>query len=178
MSPVPQPGPERLEAPAGRPLVVGVVPGQPALVALTAAAWAAAVGGRLDLAYADPERVVDQELADGSVRHSPLDPDLADDRWVQRQRGLEDFLGQALDPTGVEWRFHYLAGRADRALTHLARAVGAAGIVVGGRHPSRAERLHEFFAESVALHLVRHQHRPVLVVPLSVVDWKAPLPWR
>jgi hypothetical protein len=29
----------------------------------------------------------------------------------------------------------------------------------------------------VALHLTRHQHRPVLVVPVAVVDWKAPAPW-
>jgi len=178
MTPVPQPGPDRLEPPAGRPLVVGIVPGQPALVALTAAAWARDIGGRLEFGYADPDRVVEEELPDGQVRHSPLDPDLADDHWLDRKRALEEFLAETLSGSGAPWRLHYLAGRADRALTHLARAVGASAIVVGGRHPSRTERLHEFFAESVGLHLVRHQHRPVLVVPLSVVDWKAPAPWR
>jgi hypothetical protein len=24
---------------------------------------------------------------------------------------------------------------------------------------------------------LRHQHRPVLVVPVAIVDWKAPAPW-
>ena len=80
--------------------------------------------------------------------------------------------------SGVAWEFRYLAGRADRALTHLARAVDASAIVVGARRPTSGERLHEFFEGSIALHLTRHQHRPVLVVPLSVVDWKAPAPWK
>jgi hypothetical protein len=30
----------------------------------------------------------------------------------------------------------------------------------------------EFFEGSVAVHLAHHQHRPVLTVPLNVVDWK------
>lgn len=176
---VPQPSPERMVPIPGHPLVAGVVPGQPELVALTAAAWAKALGGvTVYFGYADEARIVDEEFSDGTVRHSSLDPDLVDDSWLARRRSIEEFLEQVLAGSGVAWEFRYLAGRADRALTHLARAVDASAIVVGARRPSSGERLHEFFEGSIALHLTRHQHRPVLVVPLSVVDWKAPAPWK
>lgn len=175
---VPQPSVERMVPVPGHPMVVGVVPGQDELVARTAAAWAAALGGvPLYFAYADPERVVDEEYADGSVRHSDLDPDRVDASWQERDQRIRDFLQGTLAGHRGPWRFHYLAGRPDRALTHLARAVDASVIIVGARHPSRAERLREFLAESVALGLSRHQHRPVLIVPVAVVDWKAPTPW-
>ncbi len=175
---VPQPSPERMVPIAGHPLVVGVVPGQPELVALTAAAWAEALGGvKLCFGYADEARIVEEEFADGTVRHSSLDPDLADDSWIERQRNIEGFLGGLLAGRGLHWEFRYLAGRADRALTHLARAVDASAFVIGARRPSGRERLREFVEGSVALHLARHQHRPVLVVPVSVVDWKTPSPW-
>lgn len=177
MREVPQPAPHRIEPADARPLVVGVVPGQSPLVALTAATWAQAVGGRLYCGYADPTRLVDQEFADGTVRHSPLEPDRADDDWRERRDQLQAQLTETLAGTQADWELRYLAGRADRALTHLARAVGASAIVVGARQ-SRGERVHDFLAESVGLRLTRHQHRPVLVVPLSVVDWKAPTPWR
>lgn len=177
MREVPQPAPHRIEPVAGRPLVVGVVPGQPSVVALTAATWAQAMGGRLLFGYADPTRIVDQELADGTVRHSPLEPDREDDDWRRRRDQLQAQLAETMAGSAATWELRYLAGRADRALTHLARAVGAAAIVVGARQ-ARGERVHDFLAESVGLHLVRHQHRPVLVVPLSVVDWKAPATWQ
>jgi nucleotide-binding universal stress UspA family protein len=72
----------------------------------------------------------------------------------------------------VPWEFRYLAGRPDRALTHLARVVDAALIVVGTRAHGGGARMREFFEGSVAVHLAHHQHRPVLTVPLQVVDWK------
>lgn len=177
MREVPQPGPHRIEPVSGQPLVVGVAPGQSPLVALTAATWAQAMGGSLYFGYADPTRVVDREFEDGTVRHSPLEPDREDDDWRRRRDALQAQLAETLDGIPVPWELRYLAGRPDRALTHLARAVGASAIVVGARH-TRGERVHDFFAESVGLHLARHQHRPVLVVPLSVVDWKAPAPWQ
>ncbi len=162
----------------GHPLVVGVVPGQPALVALTAVAWAEALGGvPLHFGYADPSRVVDLEFTDGNVRHSAIDPDGADEEWERREVALRAQLAEVLAGRGVAWDFRYLAGRADRALTHLARAVDASAIVVGAKNPGSVERLREFLAGSVAVRLSRHQHRPVLVVPLAVVDWKAPTRW-
>lgn len=178
MREVPQPGPHRIEPVPSQPLVVGIVPGQSSLVALTAATWGQAVGGKLYFGYADPTRIVDHEFADGTVRHSPLEPDREDDDWRRRQNNLQAMLTEILAGSGVSWEFRYLAGRADRALTHLARAVNASAIVVGARQVHGSDRVHDFFAESVGLHLARHQHRPVLVVPLNVVDWKAPAPWQ
>jgi nucleotide-binding universal stress UspA family protein len=173
---VPQPRPPRLTPFAGHPVVVGVVPGQPELVALTAASLAAASGAAIYFAYVDPRRVVDRELADGSVLHSDLDPDLSDDEeWRQRQADLEETITRSLSRQTVSWELRYLAGRPDRALTHLARAVDAAAIVVGTRAPEGRRRVHHLLEGSVASHLAHHQHRPVLVVPLTVVDWKTPL---
>ena len=82
-----------------------------------------------------------------------------------------------VDPSGVPWQFRYLAGRPARALTHLARAVDAAVIVVGTRAPGMREGLRQFIDGSLAVHLSHHQHRPVLVVPLSVVDWREKIGW-
>ena len=175
---VPQPSIERMVPPPGRPLVVGVVPGQPELAALTAAAWASALGNvPLYFGYVDRSRIVDEEFGDGTIRHTDLDPDQADDSWREQERRIRDFLAATLAQHTGPWAFRYLAGRPDRALTHLARAVDASAIVVGTRHPSAAERARDFLDESVALHLSRHQHRPVLIVPIAVVDWKAPAPW-
>ena len=175
---VPQPSPQRMVPVPGHPLVVGVVPGQPELVAVTAAAWAEALGGvPLHFAFVDATRIVDQEYADGTVRHSSLDPDLADDSWTTLEQELQDTLARELSGYSGPWEFRYLAGRPDRALTHLARAVDASAFIIGARRPSSAERVREFLSESVALHLARHQHRPVLIVPVAIVDWKAPAPW-
>lgn len=172
----PQPGPSRLTPFAGHPLVVGIVPHQPELVALTAASWSVAAGGaRVYFAFADPSRFTVEERPDGTVRHAPLDPDGVDDSWVEREREIARSLHEVLGPTGVPWELRYLAGRADRALTHLARAVDAAAIVVGTRAPGSGARLREVVDGSVAVRLAHHQHRPVLVVPLSVVDWDTPL---
>ena len=172
MSQVPQPALERIVPPSGQPLVVAVRPGQPELVLRTAALWAQALGARLVCGYVDPRRMVVAESADGTVTHSAVDPDLADDDWENTDATLRAQLAAVLDPVGVPWEFRYLAGRADRALTHLARAVDASAIVVGARHPVTAERLRDLLEGSVALGLTRHQHRPVITVPVGVVDWK------
>lgn len=174
----PQPSPSRMTPFPGHPIVAAVVPGQPELVALTAASWAAAAGGvRVYFAYVDVNWFVVEEHPDGTVRHAELDPDAIDDSWIQRTQQIEQSLTDVLDGSGVRWEFRYLAGRPDRALTHLARAVDAAAIVVGTRAPGPGARFREAVEGSVAVHLTHHQHRPVLVVPLSVVDWKTPL-WK
>lgn len=179
MRQVPQPHPSRITPFAGHAVVVGVTPQQPEVVLLTAAALAEAQGGPLYCAYADPGRVVEREFPDGSVEHSDLDPDLADDdEWRARADALTSAIGAVLAGSGVGWEFRYLAGRPDRALTHLARAVDAAVIVVGTRRPGRSGRLHDLLDGAVSAHLAHHQHRPVLVVPTAVVDWKTPLEWH
>lgn len=172
---VPQPHPSRLTPFGGHPIVVGVVPGQPVLVALTAASLAAASGATLYFAYVDPSRMTLEEYPDGTVRHTALDPDGVDD-WQPLEASLRDGLGTVLAEHDVAWEFRYLAGRPDRALTHLARAVDAAVIVVGTRTPGGAGRIRGVLEGEVATHLSHHQHRPVLVVPLRVVDWSEPLP--
>lgn len=169
---VPQPGAERLVPFAEHTAVVGVVPGQSELVALAAVEWARAVRAPvLRFAYADPHRSVVAEHADGGVRHEGLEPDADDDGWRRTEAELRAQLASILDPSGVPWRFDYLAGRPDRALTHLARAVDAAVLIVGARTPGPGKRLTELVAGSVGAHLAHHQHRPVLTVPIAVVDW-------
>lgn len=171
---VPQPSPDRMVPLRGHPLVVGVTPHQPELVLLTAAAWAAAAGvASLYCAYVDGSRFVSEEYPDGTVLHDAVDPDGVDDEWRDRERQLTEAVGRVLVGSSVPWRFRYLAGRTDRALTHLARAVDAAGFVVGTSAPGAGARLREFVEGSVAVRLTHHQHRPVLVVPLRVVDWHA-----
>lgn len=163
---------------SGHPLVVGIVPEQPDLVALTAASWSQAAGGvTLYFAYVDVTRFAVEEFADGTVRHAEIDPDAVDDSWLDRRQQIEASLTRVLGGSGIPWELRYLAGRPDRALTHLARAVDAAAFVVGTRAPGAGARFREVVEGSVAVQLTHHQHRPVLVVPLSVVDWKTPL-WR
>ncbi|SNU01118.1 Nucleotide-binding universal stress protein, UspA family [Ruaniaceae bacterium KH17] len=175
MKDVPQPSPARLTEFSGSPIVVGVTPGQNELVPITAASWARALGVRLVCAYVDTQRTTVEEFPDGSVRHVSIEPDVADDTWQRTEAALLEQLGGVL--TDVEWEFHYLAGRVDRSLTHLARAVDASAIVVGTRVPGLGARVRQFVEGSVALHLSHHQHRPVLVVPLAVVDWFTKRPW-
>ncbi|MCL1868926.1 MAG: universal stress protein [Promicromonosporaceae bacterium] len=176
---VPQPAVDRMVEPAGHAVVVGVTPGQDELVPLTALAWARAAGATtMHLAYADVSRYTVLEHPDGTVTHASIDPDTGDVDWQQTAEKLQAQLDGVLAGAGVPWRFVYLAGRPDRALTHLARAVDAAVIVVGTRAPGTAAHVREMIEGSVAVHLAHHQHRPVLTVPLSVVDWKATrAPW-
>lgn len=171
----PQPDPSRLTPFTGHPIVVGVVPGQPVLVARTAVSLAATSGGPIHFAYVDPSRVTVEEFPDGTVAHAALDPDGVDE-WQQLDASLREGLATLMAEHDLAWEFRYLAGRPDRALTHLARAVDAAVIVVGTRAPGGAGRFRGVLEGSVGTHLSHHQHRPVLVVPLSVVDWSEPLP--
>lgn len=174
----PQPHPSRLTEFAGHPLVVGITLDQPPLVAITAASMARATGAPLlYFAYVDTSRYADQEFPDGTVRHLPISPDIADDHWLVTEQRLLGEIAAAMDGQGVPWQFRYLAGRVDRALTHLARAVDAAAFVVG-THVGRHHRITDFVNGSISMHLSHRQHRPVLVVPLEVVDWKGRAPWE
>jgi nucleotide-binding universal stress UspA family protein len=175
---VPQPSPSRMTPFPGHPIVVGVRPDADPLVLLTAAGLAAATGARLVLGFVDEQRFVEEEFDDGSVRHADLNPDAADDSWKEKERQLIAEATAVLAESAVPWEFRYLAGRPDRALTHLARAVDAAVIVVGNHAPQYGAKLQEFLDGTLALKLAHHQHRPVLAVPLSVVDWKTRMPWR
>jgi nucleotide-binding universal stress UspA family protein len=155
-----------------------MTPSRHHLVIATAIAWAQACGSELYFAYADRSRQVISENPDGSVEHRDAVIDIApDESWRGRQADCEMFLHEQVDPSGVPWQFRYLAGRPDRALTHLARAVQASCIIVGTRtqRSGRAKRLRDYLEHSLPEQLAHHQHRPVLAVPLSVVDWATPL---
>ena len=177
--PVPQPSLERMVPFAGHPVLCGVVPDQDPLVVRTAVALVAALGAPLlQLAYVDPSRYVVEEGADVGVRHAALDPDVDDDGWQALREQLTEQV-RAVVADEVPWQLGYLAGRPDRSLTHLARAIDAAVIVVGSRPPGPGARMKELVEGSVAAHLTHHQHRPVLTVPLGVVDWKElRAPWQ
>lgn len=172
---VPQPSPERMVPFAGHPLVVGITPGQSELVLLTALSWAGALGVGVYCGYADPLRSTVEELADGSVRHVEVDTDVVDDTWRARAASLRAQVATLAEASGVPAEFRYLAGRPDRALTHLARVVDAAAFVVGS-HTGR-RRARDLLEQSPAFRLTHHQHRPVLVVPLEVVDWHDRFAW-
>ncbi len=174
----PQPHPDRITDFAGHPLVVAVMPDQPPLVALTAVSLARATGApALYFAYVDTSRYADEEYADGTVRHLSIDPDIDDEAWPEREAALTGLVGQWMAGQDVPWHFRYLAGRVDRALTHLARAVDAAAFVVG-THVGRHHRISDFVRESLSMQLTHRQHRPVLVVPVQVVDWNGRAPWE
>ena len=173
---VPQPAPQRMTPFRGGAVLAAVRPGGDPLVALTAADLARVTGGALYFAHVDEQRFAEREFPDGTVQHADINPDAAGDDWRQLEATMIRELERLLGPE-TRWRFRYLAGRPDRALTHLARAVDAAVIVVGNRAPEHGAKVREFLDGALALKLARHQHRPVLAVPLTVVDWKAPMPW-
>ena len=171
-SSVPQPGVDRMVPFPGHPLVVGVVEDQDPLVVRTAVSLASALGVRVYFAFVDTSRFTVAEHDDGTVDHTALDPDSVDDSWEQVDAELRRHLAEALRKEPLDWEFRYLAGRPDRALTHLARAVDASAIVVGTRAPGGGRHMRELLEGSVAAHLAHHQHRAVVTVPLAVVDWK------
>lgn len=175
----PQPAVGRLTDFHGHPIIVGIVEEIPELLVATAASLASATGGTLHFAYVDPQRYTVEEMPDGTVRHAALSPDSLHSNWQDRESALKSELQSLLEnQSNLPWQFHYLAGRPDRALTHLARAINAAVFVIGTRAPGPRARIRRVLEGSVAYHLAQHQHRPVLSVPLSVVDWKeAANPW-
>lgn len=174
----PQPHPSRITDFAGHPLVVAVTPDQPPVIALTAVSLARATGAAaLYFAYVDTSRYPDAEYPDGRVRHVPIDPDLDDEAWRHRAQAVIDVVTEWMTGQDVPWHVRYLAGRVDRALTHLARAVDAAAFVVG-THVGRHHRVADFVNGSLSMQLSHRQHRPVLVVPVRVVDWEGRAPWE
>ena len=175
----PQPSRNRIVPFAGHPLVVGVTPNGSDLVVATALEWASALHVEIYFAYVDPSRVSIGEYADGRIDHVSVDPDTLDDEWRTQERKLISWLEELCAGQDVRWHVRYLAGRADRALTHLARAVDASAFIVGAHGVRRSRwRPDEFLNESIAVRLSHHQHRPVLTVPLVVVDWKDRAPWQ
>lgn len=152
--------------PHSGPILVGVIPGQPAIVVVRAAELAARLGVDLVCAYVDTSTYEDVRDDEKPVL-LPIDPD-GDYDYIAKTAGeIQAHLAQALQGSGVAWSFRYLPGEPARALAETADTLDAMMIVIGTREPGLAHRLEEIMAGSVAVHLAYHQHRPVLVVPLN-----------
>ncbi|MDJ0355324.1 universal stress protein [Paenarthrobacter sp. PH39-S1] len=149
------------------PVLVGMMPGQPAAVILNAAALAVRLGVELVCAYVDVASypVTGRGGAPAGVR--PIDPDTIDDGGVEIPAELTDRLGQVLASSPVVWSLQLLSGDPARALGVLAASLQATMIVVGTREHGIGARLEDLLTGSVAVHLTHRQHCPVLVVPLA-----------
>ncbi|QGH69757.1 universal stress protein [Pseudactinotalea sp. HY158] len=161
-----------------RPIIVGVIPGQPAAVVAEAAILAGQVGADLVCAFVDTSRYPVRELPDGTVVAMPIDPDSAESDVAEIDPGLRDSIASALRGSRVRWSLRALAGGAARELARLADELDAAMIVVGTREAGLRGSLHSFFSGSVAVQLAHHQHRPLVVIPLNPVSGEDELPWR
>ncbi|MFB9309838.1 nucleotide-binding universal stress UspA family protein [Agromyces hippuratus] len=150
-----------------QPVIVGVVPGQPAQVVQQAAVFASRFGTELVCAYVNPARYPVEEAADGSVESASLDPDFAGDDETVFDESLTRSLRERLATTAVPWRTLALAGDVAGALGHLAETLDAAMIVVGAHEHSLGGSVREFFSRSVGAQLAHRQPRPIVIVPAS-----------
>lgn len=148
-------------------VVVGVVHGQPSVVAAEAAVFAQRFGAHLVCATVDTARYPVDTREDGSVLAAAIDPDVVDDVVEVFDPGLLASLAAVLDPLPVTWSVRALAGGAARELARLADELDAAMIVVGTREAGLKGSLRELVNGSVAAQLAHRQHRPVVVVPLN-----------
>lgn len=154
------------EAPSGRPVVVGVVPGQPPWVVQQAAELALATGGGLVCAWVDGSRVLVGEEPDGTITTTPLDPDQDDDgRRLAAEKEMNRHLKHDLVVVDVPWLFVYTVGEAARGLTAVADEHDARVIAVGPRRPGIGGWMNQVVGGSVAGRLAHTQHRPVMIIP-------------
>lgn len=161
-----------------RPVVVGVSPRQPESVLLAAADFAVRLNAELVCAWADAERYRVEDNPDGSAVSLPFDPDLPELGEEEFDPGLAEQIEKTLSALSLRWSVRALAGEPAHALARLAETLDAQLIVVGTRNATLRAEVKEFFAGSIAVHLVHRQHRPVLVVPLAPVMQGGKLPWE
>ena len=152
---------------SAHPVIVGVVPGQPAEVVQKAVLFASRFRAELVCAYVNPARYLVEEAADGTVESASLHPDFVDEREGVFDESLAESLHRALGTAPVPWRTLALAGDVPGALGHLGDTLDAAMIVVGAHEHSFGGSLREFFNRSVGAQLAHRQSRPVVVVPAS-----------
>ncbi len=123
-----------------------------------AAELAARLNAELDVVHA-------VDLAD-----YPIDPDRAD--WEEQAQSVvaheRELAQQVLARTDVPWTYHAARGEPVHLLSAVAEERDALMIVVGKRSHSRSAAIAWLLDGSVRRGLTdRHQHRPVLVVPLA-----------
>ncbi len=93
-----------------------------------------------------------------------IDPDSErfEAEYERSRQAERDALEADLRDSGVDWTYHEQPDDPAHALAQLAGELDALFIVVGATHGGLR---HLIGGESVAKRLLRHQHRPVLIVP-------------
>ncbi|WP_152349110.1 universal stress protein [Brevibacterium sp. CFH 10365] len=167
ISPEPRHRDLRHDGPPRARVILGIVPDQPAEVIAAAADFAAHFDAELVCAHVDDSRYTVETRPDGTVRSMPIDPDTTAEAATEFDPDLQDRIAAALAGTNVAWSTRALAGSPAQELDRLADALDARMIVLGVRRAGIRGSLHEFFNGSVAIQLSRHQHRPLVVVPLA-----------
>lgn len=147
-------------------VIAAVIPSQPAAVVWHAASLALSFGAPLICAYVDTSSYTARNYRDGVERFVPINPDSLESFDQGTLDHIQAELDQRLSGSGVSWSLRGLAGEPAHELSILAERVDASMIVVGTRRPGLGKRLEELLEGSVAVHLARHQRRPVVVVPL------------
>jgi nucleotide-binding universal stress UspA family protein len=174
----------RSRPPAGRPvalstvtgdntdryIVVGVTPKQPLTVLRQAARFARRFPAVLVCANVEAGSYVVSEHSDGSVESRPIDPDQPDWNTAIFDGGLADQIRALAQEESIRVEFRELAGDIAHALGRLAEILDAEMIIVGSRGGGLRSSMHEFFGGSVAAHLAHRQPRPVVVVPVPVLE--------
>lgn len=132
----------------------------------TAAALAAGLGLHLVCAFVDPASYLTEWEPDDARAADSLDPAINEEAQFP-SRPLLRRLESELGPPGQRWSFRVLNGDVPKALSRLAESTGASLIIVGGPRPGANARMSRLLEGSVSALLIRHQQRPVLVIPDS-----------
>lgn len=155
----------------GGAVIAGHVPGGDPEVLRRASALAEATGVPLIIAHVDTTRAIDASDPDGYAPTRAVSAAL--------RRGTRDLAvvraeaGVSLSGSTAAWTVVQVVGDPAIALHHLAERTAASMFVVGTRRAEIGEAVRELLDGSVAHRLVRHQRRPVVIVPTGVAH-----PWR
>lgn len=165
-------------SPRRGPLVVGLeVPDGPGAVINVALDLAEQLGRDLVFVVVDASQYAETD-GHGHLAAHPIDPDSWGDDEAPGTAELDGHLRDVLAGSRVNWDVRHLTGGPGLALSELAEEVDAGMIVVGARRRGVSGRVREFFNGSIAVQLVHHQHRPVLVVPTAPVSFGQQGPWE
>ncbi|WP_431277141.1 universal stress protein [Leifsonia poae] len=154
---------------ASGPVVVGVYPGQAVAVVVEAAMLAAEIDRPLLCGYVTLDSYL-TEWEKGDRRQASLHPVEVDRAEESVALELAGAITTALKdrPTLEQgWSLRILNGDPSQALTRLAEEVDARLVVVGTHGAGFGRALESWLAGSVATHLSRSVHRPVVVVPVE-----------
>ncbi len=152
--------------PTGAHVVLGVRLSQHRRVVVAAASLAHRMRASLVCVWVDPQRAVVERGPDGTVVSLPLETHRGDDeRTTSTEQWMAARLADDLAGHPVPWRFVYTAGDPGRQLHLLAEELDAVALALGARDPGFRAWATEKAGGSVTQHLLRHQHRPVILFP-------------